>query len=260
VKSLRSSTAIRTPARTLPRVIPAEATVLPPALAGSPGVGGGRQVRMPLASTTQVALSRLTRILLLVAVALGLGAPTAGADAAPPLDPNLAALWTTVLQTPAAQNPLLTDGCFDLGGGTLAPFGGKKKAGAGPCQVKPGTKIYVAASSFECSTIPGDTPPNPPGTSEKDLRTCARQNDVQVAPIVTVDDKPVPVTEVETPLLNITLPADNIFGAPAGTTGQSVAHGWVTLLQPLTIGAHTIVGKGTVASGTFTTRIVVQGQ
>ena len=42
-------------------------------------VGGARHVTMPLASATQVALSRLTRILLLVAVALCLGAPTAGA-------------------------------------------------------------------------------------------------------------------------------------------------------------------------------------
>jgi len=47
VKSLRSSTAIRQPARTLLRAIPAEATVLPPALAGSPSVGGARQVTMP---------------------------------------------------------------------------------------------------------------------------------------------------------------------------------------------------------------------
>ena len=33
-------------------------------------------------------------------------------------------------------------------------------------------------------------------------------------PTVTVDGKSVPVTEVETPLLNIDLPADNIFGLP----------------------------------------------
>jgi hypothetical protein len=215
---------------------------------------------MPLASAPQVVQSRLTRILLLVA-ALGLGAPTAGADAAtPPLDDNLAALWTTVLQTPVAQNPFVTDGCFHLGG-TLAPFGGPP-TGAGPCTVKPGTKIYVAASSLECSTIPTDTPPNPPGTNEDELRKCARKNDVNKAPTVTVDGKPVAATEVETRLLNITLPDGNIFGQPARTTGQSVAHGWVTLLHPLTPGTHTIVGKGAVVvppgDGTFTTTIVVQ--
>ena len=80
---------------------------------------------------------------------------------------------------------------------------------------------------------------------------------MQQTPSVTVDDKPVLVTGVEKTLLNITLPADNIFGQPAGTTGLSVAHGWVTLVQPLTPGTHTIVGTG---SATFTTRIVVQGQ
>ena len=65
--------------------------------------------------------------------------------------------------------------------------------------------------------------------------------DVQVAPIVTVDGKSVPVTEVETSLLNITLPADNILEVPGGGEGLSVAHGWVTLLHPLTPGTHTIV-------------------
>jgi hypothetical protein len=41
-------------------------------------------------------------------------------------------------------------------------------------------------------------------------------------------------------LLNIVLPADNIFGLPKGSTGQSVAHGWVALVGPLTPGTHTI--------------------
>ena len=53
------------------------------------------------------------------------------------------------------------------------------------------------------------------GEDEPQLRTCARDGDVKVAPIVTVDGKSVPVTDVETPLLNIDLPKDNIFGKPA---------------------------------------------
>ena len=63
------------------------------------------------------------------------------------------------------------------------------------------------------------------------------------------------MTEAETGLLNIVLPADNIFGLPAGATGLSVGHGWVSLLHPLTPGTHTIVGSG---SATFTTTIIVQ--
>ena len=212
MKSLRSSTAIRKPARTLVRVIPAEATVLPPALAGSPSVGGARQVTMPLASAPQVALSRLTRILLLVAVALCLGAPTAGAVPAKKLDNNLAALWTTILQTPSAQNPFGTGVPHLRASTSAARLRRLGPHGVESCTVKPGTKIFVAASSVECSTFErrmGRLKPNYG-------RVPATHGDVQVAPTVTVDGKSVPVTEVETPLLNIVLPADNIFGLPAG--------------------------------------------
>ncbi|MGN6174249.1 MAG: hypothetical protein ACTHPS_15100, partial [Streptosporangiaceae bacterium] len=134
--------------------------------------------------------------------------------------------------------------CWVLPGGTVAPFG--PGADGGSCTVKPGTKILVAASSFECSTFEGN------GTTEGQLRTCARKSDLKTAPSVTVDGHSVPVTEAETPLMNIVLPADNIFGLPAGPTGLSVGHGWVTLLDSPTPGSHTIVGPS------FTTRIIVQ--
>ena len=61
-------------------------------------------------------------------------------------------------------------------------------------------------------------------------------------PAVEVDRKVVPVTDVETPLLNIDLPADKILGpppVPAGP-GLSVGRGWVALLHPLTPGPHEI--------------------
>lgn len=192
-------------------------------------------------------MSRITRILLLAAVALFAAAPSASAVPSKKLDDYLAALWTTVLETPSAQNPFGTGGsafaCLDLGG-TVAPFGPE---GVESCTVKPGTKVFVAASSVECSTFEGD------GTTEAELRTCARENDAQVAPAVTVDGSSVPVAEVETPLLNIVLPADNVFGLPAGTQGLSVGHGWVALLHPLTPGTHTIV-----IDSTITTTIVVE--
>jgi len=162
-------------------------------------------------------------------------------------------LWTTILQTPSAQNPFGTGGikfaCVDLGG-TVAPFGPE---GAEKCTVKPGTKIFIAASTVECSTFEGN------GTTDAELRACAVGGDVKVAPTVTVDGKSVPVSGVETSLLNITLPADNVFGAPAGMTGQSVAHGWVTLLNPPTPGTHTIVITGSVAGNVTTTIDVAPG-
>ena len=73
--------------------------------------------------------------------------------------------------------------------------------------------------------------------------------------VVKVKEGPVPVKEVETPPMHIVLPADNIFGLPAGTTGLSVGHGWVAHVDPLTPGTHTIAGTG--PTFTFTTRLIV---
>jgi hypothetical protein len=166
-------------------------------------------------------------------------APTAGAVPTKKLGSTLEALWTTVLETPGPQNSYDSGGaafaCWNLGG-TVAPL---SPTGVESCTVKPGTTLFVTASTFECSTLPGEIPGSE--TTEAALRACARENNVKVAPTLTVDGASVPLTEVETRLLNIVLPADNIFNLPGGTQGLSVAHGWVALLHPLTRGKHMIV-------------------
>jgi hypothetical protein len=181
----------------------------------------------------------LLRPLLLAMLALGVVAPAASAVPVRQVDADLGAVWTKVLETPSAENSFGTGGaafgCWTLHG-TVAPLGPN---GIPSCTVKPGTKIFVAASTFECSTFAGDIPGVP--ASEEQLRNCAHQNDAQNAPTLTVDATPVPVTEAQTQLLHIVLPAGNVFGLPAGSTGTSVAHGWVALLGPLTPGTHTIV-------------------
>ena len=66
-------------------------------------------------------MSRLARTVLLAAVALCIVAPSAGAAAPGHL---LGDVWTTVLETPTAENPFGTGdpACLDLGGNTVAPF------------------------------------------------------------------------------------------------------------------------------------------
>ena len=107
--------------------------------------------------------------------------------------------------------------------------------------VKPGTRIFVAASSAECSTFKDDThPPSEPPWTEAQLRTCAIEADKTVAATVKVDGNSVPVAEAETPLLNIVLPEGNTFNEPKETKGQSVGYGWGVLLHPLWPGTHKI--------------------
>lgn len=201
-------------------------------------------------------MPRLARILLLAAVTLCVAAPAASAVPTKTLGDTLGKLWTMVLETPSAHNPFgngsPADGCWDLGG-TVAPLA-PLPHGVESCTVKPGTKIFVAASTYECSPFPGDTPGV--AATEAELRLCARENDAHVAPTVTVDGKSVAVTEVETGPLNIVLPANSIFSGPppAGTHGMSVAHGWVALLHPLTPGKHKIVihDRGSTITTTIT--------
>jgi hypothetical protein len=188
---------------------------------------------------------------LIGAVALSVAAPSAGAAPTKRLDAQLGALWTAVLQTPSGENPFGTGGpasaCWRLDG-TVAPFG--PPPGVSSCTVKPGTRILVAANSVECSTFEGN------GTTDAELRSCAREGDLQLAPSVTVDGAAVQVSEVETALLDVVLPADNLFGLAEGTEGLSVAHGLVALLNPLTPGTHQIVITINPQT-TITTTIVV---
>jgi hypothetical protein len=194
----------------------------------------------------------VTRALIVVVATLGIVfaqfAP-ASATTTKKLESNLAALWTTVLETPKDQNPFggvpdpAAFACFDLGHSTVAPFAG------GPtfsCTVKTGTKLFIVGFSTECSTFDDDcgreTNPNGcKGTTAEELLQCAIDADaVQAGVKVTLDGRDVPLTEVKTPGLKIVLPADNIFGEPAGKEGLSSAHGKVALLNPLTPGTHTI--------------------
>jgi hypothetical protein len=201
---------------------------------------------------------RLVVMLSLAAVTLGLSAPAASAAPAQThIDADLTALWTTVLETPNPQpfsTPPGGSPCWVLPHGTVAPFG--PGANGGSCTVKPGTKILVAAWSNECSTFEGN------GSTEAELRACAEAGNATTAS-VTVDGHSVPVKEVETRLMNIVLPADNIFSLPPGPdlSGLSVGAGWVTHVDPLTPGMHTIAGSAEVPPpiGTvfFTTTINV---
>lgn len=174
---------------------------------------------------------RLCRVFLAVAAIAAVAAPSAAAVPDRQLSGLLGNMWTTLLETPAAD----FDPCIELGANIVAPFAG------GPeftCVVKPGTRIFVAAYSAECSTVEG-----PPfhGDNEDELRTCAKANVAEFEPVTaTLDGKPIALAEVQTALLNFVLPAGNVFGLPAGTTGQSVGDGWVALLHPLPPGSHTI--------------------
>jgi hypothetical protein len=193
-----------------------------------------------------------------VVVAL-LGRP-AGA-AAPPAGPpqqNLPGLlgraWTTVLQAPTPVNPFTGgDPCVQLAGNVVAPLGPAPN-GVSTCSVARGTKILFSGWTTECSTFEGN------GTTEAALRACAVAADANITPSATLDGATLPLSSVQTNLLDIQLPTDNIFGTD-NLTGLSVAHGYEYLTTPLKPGVHTIINNILVGDGStqqITTRITVR--
>jgi len=181
-------------------------------------------------------MSGLSRVFLVVAAIAAMAAPSAAAARDRQLSGTLGDMWTTILETPAADNPFTGgDPCVRFGSNLVAPFAGGPQV---TCVVKPGTRMFVAAYSAECSTV--EDPPFH-GNNEVKLRACARSNVVGFEPVTaTLDGGPIALTQVQTALLNFVLPPDNVFGLAAGTTGESVGDGWVALLRPLTPGSHEI--------------------
>jgi hypothetical protein len=177
-----------------------------------------------------------------LAVALPIVDASNAAAEPPRLSDRLESLWTTVFDLPVGENPFTGgDPCLAFedpltGKPILAPF-----APSSPdttCTVEMGTKLFVTGWSSECSDL--EDPPFH-GDGDSGLRACARAADAGLnTPLVTFDDRPVHMHEVETALMQAALPANNIFGQPAGTPIESVGHGWVALL-PLTPGEHEVV-------------------
>ena len=202
-------------------------------------------------------MTRFVRVLLVAAVALCLVAGSASA-APTNLGKTLGNLWTKVLETPTPDNPFGGGGpqCVVLGGKIVAPFGG----GSLTCTVKAGTRIFIAAWTTECSTFAGDC--GGPGSNEAQLRAAAEAADAGITATVTINGEPVPLSSVETGLLTIHLPQDNIFGSKgAERNGLSVAHGFVYLTDPLTPGTYVIDGHLVFPDrppAHFTTTIIVQ--
>ena len=185
-------------------------------------------------------MARLARALVVAAVALGVAAPAASATSQTGLAHDLEGFWTYVLQTPTPENPFTSDNnqCHPLGQEELAPLQPFAPSST-TCTVKPGTSVFIGEMSAECSTA--EAPPFH-GDNEAELRACVRNDlsgdvgNFNVHTLV-VDGRTVPVTVVETPLMTVDLPPDNMLGVPA-QQALSVARGWVALLHPLTPGVH----------------------
>jgi hypothetical protein len=113
------------------------------------------------------------------------------------------------------------------------------------CTLPAGTALFILTVANECSDI---EPPPFFGTTEAELRECAASgfDEFFSGPVsLTVDGVAVQNLRsfrTQTPLFQYTLPVDNLYGFPAGTTATAAINdGMFVMLKPLHPGQHTIV-------------------
>jgi hypothetical protein len=150
--------------------------------------------------------------------------------------------WQWILSIPTENNPLNDDNgrncAVEQSGPVWFLVGTTGGLIERTCTIPGGSAILIPVINGECSYAE-----YPSFGSESELRSCAiTQMDKATQLKARIDG--VDVTDLNTyrfqsPLFNLTLPENNIFGLPAGTT-EAVADGFWILLEPLTAGNHEI--------------------
>lgn len=118
------------------------------------------------------------------------------------------------------------------------------------CTVPYGKAIFFPIIDVECSTYEGN------GTTDAELRACASGfQDLAAGMSAEIDGVSVENVNsyrVQSPLFTMgPFPADNILGAPAGTTTPSVSDGVFLMVKPLSLGDHTIHFAGGIPAFGF---------
>jgi hypothetical protein len=163
--------------------------------------------------------------------------------------------WQTIFSIPIVNgdHPYFSGGAFGENKGVvfLAAAGGGITIDV---TVPAGASLFFPVLNAECSVLE----PDPfHGDNEAELRACANGHlDHTSGLSVTINGAPVNNLEayrVESPLFEFgPLPADNVFGAPAGSTSPAVDAGVYLMLAPLNPGQHTIHVTGTFDEFSFT--------
>lgn len=163
--------------------------------------------------------------------------------------------WQWLVSIPQDRNPAVDETGENCGEGQSGPvwflsgtFGG---LAARNCDIPAGKSILFSALNAECSYAE-----YPDLRTESELRSCAvSSNDGVTELMVTIDGQTIEYSQlisyrVQSPLFNLTLPENNIFGLPASTT-QAVSDGFWVFLPPLGPGQHEIHFRGAIVD--FTT-------
>jgi hypothetical protein len=157
--------------------------------------------------------------------------------------------WQFVLSFPASENPLFDpDGsrCMIGQRGPVWFLVGWFGPGAATraCSVPDGAALFFPVLNVVDVNTTTQTAPE----LRAETAPCI---DATTLLSVTVDGVSVPDLRkkfrVQSEVFDITLPADNLFGLPAGTYSPAIDDGFYVMLRPLGVGSHTVHFQGASA-------------
>jgi hypothetical protein len=162
------------------------------------------------------------------------------------------AWWQWALSIPAATNPLLDSTGEFAGVAQSGPMwflaGSLGDSKERTITIPAGKAIFMPVHQWIFGATVNDCEPTVPGVTcdVPTLRAAAAAAATGATVLeVSIDGQPVAQVSDYRALspdsFDVTLPAGNILGLPAGTYGPHVADGYWLMLTPLSVGQHTIV-------------------
>jgi hypothetical protein len=160
--------------------------------------------------------------------------------------------WQWAVSIPVPDSPLLDqtgENCAVGQSGRVWFLAGTVESGSATrtCTVPRGRALFFPIINSFCANDPGDNK-----TYEEEL-ACARDLNAGATGSAEIDGRPIRNVQryrVESPAFSLTLPEDNIYGAPPGIYAPAAAVGIYLLLRPLSVGQHVIHFTGSTAGGT----------
>jgi len=202
----------------------------------------------------------MRKALLCLAVGVAVAASLAAVAPAGPLPPashpygatygEWQARWFQwAFETPAPINPGLDEtgelcGVNQSGPVWFTSFAAHPGLTSRTCTVPAGKALFVLVEANECSNI---EPPPFFGETEAELRECTSSGFDAFGGTYSLTVDGVEIADLasyrsQAPVFSYTLPEDNIYGLPAGTTASTaMSDGVFVMLSPLPVGTHTIV-------------------
>lgn len=159
--------------------------------------------------------------------------------------------WKWFISIPTDQNPIadpIGERCAE---GQTSPVWFLVGSGGGKaersCAIPAGVAILMPAINVECSFAEDASL-----QTEDDLRACATGDQDLVTQFGgTLNELDLEVHRVQSPVFDLTFPADNVFGAPEGST-RAVSEGYWLFLKPLPLGNHELHADGLLVDYTVT--------